>query len=205
MPSSAQAPGRDFVLLIGQPEQNHRRHAQRMHLLRLFHRFVHRQIEHARHRAHCLAHAFSGAHEHRVDERIRREAGLTYQVAQSPQCGAGGEVGSREMPWQVTRAKGSLLPSHLDSRTSLRRCNESNLHAPIRSSESQFDSHRMGSDESVSASPLVCRSGRNHSGLRRRVAVRSPRPGPHRIRRFRRPGPHACSCGHHAGQRLPPP
>ena len=48
--------GRLFILRLGNPEQQNRRHPQRVRLLRLPRRLVRRKLEHPRHRGHRLPH-----------------------------------------------------------------------------------------------------------------------------------------------------
>ena len=81
--------GGDVIFLVGKTEENHRGHAQGVNFLRLFHRFIHRKVEHARHRANFLAHAFAGANEHGVDEGLGSEAGFAHQV---PKLGGAAET-----------------------------------------------------------------------------------------------------------------
>src|SRR6266446_1577122 len=73
--------GGDVVFLLGKAEEDHGGHAERINLLRLFHRLIYRQVEHARHRANFLAYTFPGTNEHGIDKCFRSETGFAHQVA----------------------------------------------------------------------------------------------------------------------------
>ena len=88
--------GGDVIFLVGKTEQNHRGHAQRMDLLRLFDRFIHRQVEHARHRPNFLAHAFAGTNEHGIDKGLRSKARFTHQAAKLGSAAETAKTGNRK-------------------------------------------------------------------------------------------------------------
>ena len=60
--------GGNFIFGLGQAEEYDCGNAQRRGLARLFHRFVHRKIEHARHGPDFLAHTFARADEQGVNK-----------------------------------------------------------------------------------------------------------------------------------------
>jgi hypothetical protein len=88
--------GGDVIFLVGKAEENHRRHAQGINLLCLFYRFVHREVEHAGHRADFLAHALTGANEHGVDKGLRSEAGFAHQIAKLRSAAETTKTGNRK-------------------------------------------------------------------------------------------------------------
>ena len=69
------------ILLIRQTEQEHAGHPVGLGGGRLAHGLVDRQLEDAGHRTHFAAFAFAGADEERVDEVVRRQAGLADERA----------------------------------------------------------------------------------------------------------------------------
>ncbi len=71
----------DVIFLVRKAEENHGGHAQGVNVLRLFHRFIHREVEYPRHGANLLANAFPGTDEHGVNEGVGREPGFAHQVA----------------------------------------------------------------------------------------------------------------------------
>src|SRR5580704_9987022 len=73
-------PGRHVVFLVGQSKENYGGHAQGMNLLRLFYRFIHREVEHAWHGAYLFAYPFAGANEHGINKSFRREPGFAHQA-----------------------------------------------------------------------------------------------------------------------------
>ena len=86
----------DVILLVGKTEENHRRHAQGVNFLRLFHRLIHREVEHARHGANLLAHTFAGANKHGVDEGVGSETGFAHQVAKLSGAAETAKTGDRK-------------------------------------------------------------------------------------------------------------
>ena len=96
MPSSAQAPVATSSFLSGRPNRITDGHAQGMNFLRLFHRLIHREIEHARHGANFLAHTFAGTNEHGIDKRVGSEAGFAHQVAKLGGAAETAKTGDRK-------------------------------------------------------------------------------------------------------------
>ena len=94
----------DRVLFVRQAEEQHALDAVRLRGRRFLHRLVHGQLEHARHRAHFAALAFTRAHEQRIDEHVGREPRLAHQRAHRRRSGAadaaggGGRAGPRRRP-----------------------------------------------------------------------------------------------------------
>jgi len=67
-----------------------------MNFLRFFHRCIHREVEHAGHRANFLADTFTRANEHGIDEGVRSEARLPHQVAQLRGAAETAKTGDRK-------------------------------------------------------------------------------------------------------------
>ena len=69
----------DRVLVLGQAEQQHAGDAQFLRRRRLLDRLVHRQLEDPRHRADRPADVAAFAHEHGIDQAVRRQPRLAHQ------------------------------------------------------------------------------------------------------------------------------
>src|SRR5260370_231466 len=66
--------GWNFVFRLGQSKENQRLDADSIGLARLLYRFIHGQIEHARHRPDGFAHSLSGTNEQWIYERFWSQA-----------------------------------------------------------------------------------------------------------------------------------
>ena len=108
---------RDFIFLVRQAKQNHRRHSQRMNLPRLLHRLIHRQVEHARHGANFFANALPGTDEHRIDKRVGSEPRFAHHVAEFVRAAKAAEAGDRKCHGKSPRKAANRLPA-LNSRSS---------------------------------------------------------------------------------------
>src|ERR1700722_6034693 len=73
--------GGGLIFLVRKAEENYRGHAQRMNVVRLFHRFIHGEVEHARHRANFPAHTLASANKHGIDKSLGSKASLAHQAA----------------------------------------------------------------------------------------------------------------------------
>ena len=62
--------GGNVIFPVRQTEENHRGDSEGMNFLRLLHRFIDREVEHARHGTNFLAYTFTRTNEHGVDEGL---------------------------------------------------------------------------------------------------------------------------------------
>ena len=71
-PSAAMRAGAARIFLLGQPEQNHARNAERFDFAAFFDNLIGGLLKHAGHGADFLAHFLPGADKHRIDQALRR-------------------------------------------------------------------------------------------------------------------------------------